>query len=255
MVSSLLKSILTFILLFLGLEYIAFDKSKVFAISFFLSIFSLITSLTFIGKNKIETDRFAFIFFPILFLASIIGFFVFIPGEILRHIFAVFGSAFFAFLNFYIGNLAAKKITLDSKNKYYSLGEISILICAFLSYTCIFGLFLFLNLPTWALMSQVLIFSLFISYFYFCYNKIKFNKSLIFYLVFSLVSSELAWAISFWPTGFISRAVVLFMLFYVFSGLVKHYFQKSLNKKILREYLVVGILILFLTLGTTRWTF
>lgn len=262
MFSSLLKSFLTFVLVFLGLEYIAFDKTKVFVVLASLSVFSLIISLTFIGKGKIESDKFAFILFPILFLGSIIGFFVFIPGEVLRHVFAILGSIFFAFLLFYIGNLAAKKIKLDFKNKYYSFGEISILACAFLIYTTLFGFFLFLNLSSWLLMLQVLIFSIFISYFYFCYNKIKLEtclpagrKSYIFYLIFGLVSSELAWALSFWPTGFIPRAVVLFILFYIFSGLTKHHFQKSLDKKILREYLAVAILVLVLTLGTTRWTF
>lgn len=250
---SFLKSFFAFVLLFLGLEYVAFDKTKILAVFILLSIFSLIILLTFIGKEKIKSNRFAFIIFPLLFLGSIFGFFVFIPGEILRHGFAFFGSIFFAFLLFYIGNLATKKIKLDSK--YYSFGEISILLCAFLTYACLFGFFLFLDLPSWLLILQTLIFSLFISYFYFCYNKIEFKKTFIFNLTFGLISSEVAWALSFWPTGFIARAIVLFALFYIFSGLAKHDFQKSLNKKILREYLVVAILVLALALGTTKWTF
>lgn len=255
MLSSLWKSVLMFTLLLLGLEYIAYDRSGIYLIVVLLSIVSFLISISFIRKGKIETNKLAFAIFPILFLESLVGFFVFIPGEIFRHIFAVVGSLIYAFLIFYIGNVAAKRIKLDSKNKYYSLGEISILVFAFFSYACIFGFYLFLGLPTWALMVQTLLISIFVAYFHFSYNKIKLSQNIIFYSIFGLITSEVAWALSFWPTGFVSRAMVLFILFYVFAGLIKHYFNKSLNKKVVREHVVLAVIFLLLVLGTTKWTF
>lgn len=255
MLSSFFKSLLIFVSLLLGLEYIAYDKSRVYLIVVLLSIISFLVSISFVRKGKIETDRIAFAIFPILFLGSLVGFFVFIPGEIFRHIFAVIGSIIYALLIFYIGNLAAKRIELDSKNKYYSLGEISILVFAFFSYACIFGFYLFLNLPTWALMVQTLLISIFVAYFHFSYNKIKLSQNIVFYSIFGLITSEVAWALSFWPTGFISRAMVLFILFYVFAGLIKHYFNESLNKKVVREHVILAAVCLLLILGTTKWTF
>lgn len=255
MLSSFLKSLFMFACLFLGLEYVAYDKSRVYLIAILLSIISFLISISFVRKGKIEKDRIAFAIFPILFLASLVGFFVFVPGELFRHIFAGLSSLIYSLLIFYIGNLAAKRIKLDSKNKYYSLGEISILVFAFFSYACIFGFYLFLNLPTWALIVQTLLVSVFVAYFHFSYNKIKLNQNIVFYSIFGLITAEVAWALSFWPTGFISRAMVLFMLFYVFAGLIKHYFNESLDKKVVREHVILAAVCLLLILGTTKWTF
>ena len=243
-----------FTLSFFGLEYIAFDKSKVFLVLILLSICSFVITLSFLKKSGIKSDKFTHLSLPLLFLGSLIGFFVFIPGEILRHLFAGVGSLFFASLIFYIGNLATQKITI-SPNKYYSLGEINILICAFFSYSTVFGFYLFLNLPIWVLMLQILVVSVAVSYFYFCYNKIKLSQNFIFHLTFGLISCEIAWSLSFWPTGIISRASALFVIFYIISGLLKHYFQKTLDKKVIKEYLVVGTIILVLVLVTTKWTY
>lgn len=255
MVTSLLKSLFLSVVMFLGLEYIAYDKSRIYLVVIMLLIISSIISLSFLGKQKIQTDKIAFALFPILFMGSLVGFFVFIPGEALRHVFAIVGSLLYAVLIFYIGNLSEKEIYIDKKNKNYSLGEISILIYAFFTYGAIYGFYLFLNMQPWIMMLAVLIVSMFIVYFYFTYNKIKLSQNFIFYSIFSLVACEVAWALTFWPTGFISRALVLFILFYVFAGLIKHYFYKSLNRKILSEHLIVAILFLTIVLGTTRWTF
>ncbi len=255
MISSFIKSILVFIAVLGGLEYISHDKSRVYLVAALLITLSFIISVSFVRKGRIQSDKMAFALFPILFLASLIGFFVFIPGDLFRHIFAAIGSLVYALLTFYTGNLAAKRITLDSKHKYYSLGEISILVYAFFSYACIFGFYLFLNLPTWILMLQTLLISVFAAYFHFCYNKIQLSQNLIFYSVFGLISCEMAWALSFWPTGFISRGMVLFIMFYVFAGLIKNYFNKTLNKKVVKEHLIVAFVSLAIILSTTKWTF
>ncbi|NQU99193.1 MAG: hypothetical protein HQ538_00485 [Parcubacteria group bacterium] len=255
MISSFIKSILVFFLVLGGLEYISYDKTRVYLVSALLLTVAFIISISFVRKGRIQSDRIAFALFPILFLASLVGFFVFIPGDMFRHIFAVIGSLVYALLTFYTGNLAAKRVTLDSKNKYYSLGEISILVYAFFSYSCIFGFYLFLNLPTWILMLQTLLISVFVAYFHFCYNKIKLSQNFIFYSIYGLISCEIAWALSFWPTGFISRGMVLFIVFYVFAGLIKNYFNKTLDKKVVREHLVVAFVSLAIILSTTKWTF
>ena len=255
MVSSFIKSILIFILVVLGLEYIAYDKPKVYLVAAVLFIVSTLISTSFVKKGRIEHDRFAFAAFSPLFLVSLIVFYIFIPGEILRHSFAVIGGFVNALLIFYIGNVAAKRITLDSKNKYYSLGEISILAYSVLTYCCLFGLFLFLYWPVWLLMVLTLVFSGFMVFFHFSYNKIKLKHNLIIYLIFGLVSCEAAWALSFWPTGLLSRGLVLFIMLYVFMGLIKHYANESLNKKVVREHLALAAVFLALVLGTTKWIF
>lgn len=255
MISSFVKSIIVFVSALLGLEYIAQDNSRVYLVTALLITISFIISVSFVRKGRIKSDRIAFALFPILFLGSLVGFFVFIPGDLFRHIFAVVGSLIYALLTFYTGNLAAKRITLDSKNKYYSLGEISILVFAFFSYACIFGFYLFLNLSTWILMLQTLLISVFIAYFHFHYNKIKLSQNFIFYSIYALISCEIAWALSFWPTGFISRGMVLFIMFYVFAGLIKHYFHETLDKKIVSEHLVIAFVSLLIVLSTTKWTF
>ncbi len=84
-------------------------------------------------------------------------------------------------------------------------------------------------------------------------DKISKNLLLI-SLILSLVVGELALAFSFWPISNIMWSVVLASAIYVLLGLLTHEMKERLNKRITREYLAIGLVVLLFALVTTSWT-
>lgn len=255
MFAILIRSVLTTIVSFFGFELMVNHKNLLFWIAFFYLLFLFFFTLSVIQICKIKSNRLHYVIFPILCNLSAIIFFVFIPGKIFQQIYIIICSFLFGTLLFYVGNFILGYVQAKKFLRHYTLFDVIVLSCSFLSYTALFGLYLFLSWPTWLLLLLALFMSLFLLYYYFWYNKLTYKKNLLHYFIFSLVVAEAAWAVTFWSTGYLSRGIVLFILFYLFSGFLKHYYQKTLNKKIIKEYLVTSIIVLGLILGTTKWTF
>lgn len=68
--------------------------------------------------------------------------------------------------------------------------------------------------------------------------------------LFCLVSLKLELLINFWPASWIITAGALVGWNFIFLGIFQHHLEKNLKNSILREYLVIGLLLLagFLTL-------
>lgn len=254
MFSLILRSIFASLISFFSLETVILNRNLIWGTVIFLFIFFIIINIPLL-RIKIYSKRINFVTFPLVFLLSSVGFFVFVPGDILKQIYIGLASILLGLLLFYIGNFAFGNVVVAKSYKHYSLFDIIIFVCAFLSFSAIFGFYLFLGWPVWVLMIMTLVLSILLAYYYFWYNQIRFRMALLYLLVFGLVAIELTWSLSFWPTGFVARGVVMFVAFYVFSGLIKHYYQKTLNLKIIREYIIVSLIVLGLVLGTTQWTF
>ena len=80
------------------------------------------------------------------------------------------------------------------------------------------------------------------------------TKQLLLYgLVCSLVLSEIAVAISFWPVTVWIASLFLVAGVYVMLGLLQHHLQERLFKKTFRDYVSVGVFVLLVTLVVTKW--
>lgn len=190
-------------------------------------------------------------FLPVIYILSSTVFLVFVPADYsLQH--AYIGICAFIFL--FVISLTNKLIKdCDNRHSYQSC-DFLITISAFLLYSSVFGLYLFLRWPSWAFMLLLALATFILTYEFFWYNKL-FNKHIIYSLILTLIISEFSWALTLWPTGFISRAIVVFAVFYAFTILSKHHFKHTINNKNIISIIIISVIIVALALVTTKWTF
>ncbi len=251
----MIKKTIIFILTLLFLEAIVYFQESTAAI---LIIVILLIALSLLSTIKLKVlhqtgflGQLNITVLPAIYLISIITFLVFIPSSFfLQHIYIVTASILFVFtIN------CAENVIKDLKNrKSLAANDFLIIISAFLLYSSILGLSLFLIWPIWLIMLLLIIATFILTYEFFWYNQL-FEKHIIYTLILTLIISELGWALSLWPTGFISRAIIIFVIFYIFTNLSKHHFNKTLNNKIIRNSIIISLIVVLLVLLTSKWTF
>ncbi|MDO8573932.1 MAG: hypothetical protein Q7R77_04230 [Candidatus Daviesbacteria bacterium] len=72
--------------------------------------------------------------------------------------------------------------------------------------------------------------------------------------ILSLVLGELALSFSFWPSAATIWALSLSSAMYVLLGLTTQFLRGRLNRRVGWEYIVIGIVMLFISYFTTAWT-
>ncbi len=72
-------------------------------------------------------------------------------------------------------------------------------------------------------------------------------------LICAIILAQIAWVLSFWPVGSSILALFLTAIFYELIGIVQFHLGEKLNSKIVREFVLVAIIIFFLTFFTTQW--
>ncbi len=73
-------------------------------------------------------------------------------------------------------------------------------------------------------------------------------------LILSIVLGELAWAFSFWPTPTTIWPLILSSSMYVLLGLTTQVIKARVNRRVVWEYLGIGVAVLLISFFTTSWT-
>ena len=80
------------------------------------------------------------------------------------------------------------------------------------------------------------------------------NKNLrAFVLIPSLLMSEIAVVLSFWPTGIFKGSVYLVSAIYIFASLIQAEIRERLFKRTVMMYVWVGVAVVLAMLSITRW--
>lgn len=72
-------------------------------------------------------------------------------------------------------------------------------------------------------------------------------------LVFTLMSCEIAAALTFWPIAPINAALVMATIMYVLLALSQFHFQERLKPRLVYEYMGVAVLVSVIIIVVTRW--
>jgi hypothetical protein len=78
-------------------------------------------------------------------------------------------------------------------------------------------------------------------------------RILLFALVIGLCSGEVMWMLNYWVVIPITGGAVLLVFFYVFVGVADGVLSRELNRRLLLEYMIVGLVGFLLTLSTAPW--
>lgn len=192
----------------------------------------------------------------ILFLAAATLVLIFVPGETYQQLYIGFVSVSFFLLVLKFIGMKVYEIQTMAYEQQYSLVDFVLLATSFLFSAGFFGLYLhFDNFPLWLLLILVFASNAVLFFLFFYFNDLWLKKIWLYVFVLTFIVLELTWALSFWPNGMLGRGIVLFFAYYLLSGLGKHYLKESFSVKVLREYLVIGAVVLALVLSTSQWTY
>ena len=244
------SAILSFLMLFSTFFY--FDKAVIFL--FLLTVFSF--SLTYFSlSEKIEgVGWFGFFFMPIVISISFYLFYFLFPIRWLTRlpfiiIYAI--SIYAVLLTSNIFNVGVKK-SLQLYRAAFSVNFFYQTIASFLLFNFFFSLkqFFFVN----ALGTAVIVFLLSLHLFWTIRLKKYIEKEVLKYALFvSLVLAELSLLVSFVPVKTTIIALFLTTSFYSLSGLVFNYINERLFKETVREYAIVWIFVLLISLLSLSW--
>lgn len=228
----------------LGFELVIKRPEYIFWIISFLGG-AILISIFGLFKFRLKQIHLNFLVLPLLFFSGAVSFFIFLQKGTFQH-FYILGVA--VFLGILLYNESKKTI----KNPIF---EIISLLCAFLLYSSIFGLYIFLPWPSWALILAILAVTILLAYQSFWFAELINYKSWLYIFILGLIQTEITWALLFWPIGFIGIGLVLFAVFYIGYSLVQFYLKTGLNKKLILKHLVVAGLLLLFGLATAQWKY
>lgn len=150
-----------------------------------------------------------------------------------------------------IYNVAAQR-SIQLLRAAHSVGLLVSLAVMFLGSSVIFSLRLS-YLPN-ALLIFLLVFILSIQFLWSVKLDLKISAELILYtLVIALGIGELALAISFYPVPIATLSLFITAAFYALTGICQLYLSGRLFKNTVREYLLVMIFIIVITIISSRW--
>lgn len=216
--------------------------------AYFLSIWALWE-----GINKAKA--LVLMILPTLFTLAVASFYFLLPVRWLTRlpVALIFGLSFYSLLlSQNVFNVASIR-TIPLYRAASTVAFLFTLITAFFIYNVIhaFNLLFLLNGGLVSLVSFPLILQ--ILWTVEMEDKISLS-SLIQSLILSLSLGELAIGFSFWPMASTMWSLSLASSMYVLLGLTTQYLRERLSRRVVFEYLVIGVAVFLLAFLTTSWT-
>lgn len=251
------KFVLVSLMLSLGLlstQLIAVESSLrylaifgLFVVSYFVSAWALFDDLK-------GVEWLVVVPFPGLYAASVSLFYFLLPEAFLSRliIFLLFGLGMYAvYLTSNIFSVAAIR-TIQLLRAAHAVGFLMALVTSLFFYNSIFSF----RFPFF--INAVLVFFVSLPIVVNGLWSVKLEpylsrKVITYSLIVSFILAEIALALSFWPVSVWMVSIVLVTCLYVFLGLLQQHLQDRLFKNTIKEYLLVGLMVLSVMLVVTRW--
>lgn len=137
----------------------------------------------------------------------------------------------------------------------YTVSLMSILLVSFLLFDALFSF----HFPFWGNMIAAAILSFLIFNYQYWAIAIELNDDgkekgrWPYILVSSLLLTEMAGVLSFWPVGVFKGSIYLVAVIYVISGLIQAEIRDRLYKGVMKTYIYMGIAIIMAAILITRW--
>ncbi len=244
-------------IIFIFFEIIFFNpKSLYLSLVFILLSILFSARQLFLASNKKEKWQ-NIILLPIYLSFSAVLLSIMIPlnflfGKLIIQILFILITVllyyYFRFLYYYLMNSNKyKKKSLEYFSSYVNF------LSVYLFASAIFGFQSFLNIPIWALMVLILFLIVIVSYEAMWANHITGPLSLFYISLICLCVFELSWVIAFLTLSYYILGLLIAIAYYVLIGLTRFYLLKIINKNIIKTYIILGFVSLFVVLLTARW--
>lgn len=245
------KISLTVLFVILGLEIINLFPDFIFLILIILSagfIFALFKILEITPKDKILYPVLAF---PLVLLIEAAIFLNVIPLFSAKHIFILIFAILLYLVVFALKSI--KQHIVSYSVIIFNILTIAYLVSILFAYVIIFNLELMYEIPLWANMLLVGIATFLFFLFHLWKNDILSKEAKIYNLLLTMIIVEFFWALSFWPLFSLSLGFVLFLAYYILSGLFTFSLKKSLKKEYFLSHITVPAIVLVAFLFSCKW--
>ena len=245
------------LLVFILLEVFYFVPKAIFVVLVLIISLFIFTVRQFLLGGKREERGYNLLLLPVCFTLGLTVFSTMIPraetvGKLFLHA-LFFLNAGFIYFYFRLIYYYLYKNKLYQKQSLRNLSAYGNFLAFYLIASSVYGLQAFLNIPVWILMISLLIFSGLIFYQVIWSNEINTKDSLFYILIASLMIIELGWAASFLTLRFFVLGLIMAVCYYVIIGMIRFHLLNTLNRKVVKLYLIFGFLSIFIVLLTARW--
>jgi hypothetical protein len=224
-----------------------FLRPKLFYAALIVSSFLFLLAVKKItGKKTKDKEFWNFSILPILFSGSVAAYSLLITNHFFVHLLFLLN---FAFSFYYLKNIYQGKQGEFLEN-ISSYGNFLIV---FFSFSVIYGLKTFLNVPVWILISVAAVVMILIISQIFWANKVTSRSNTIFIFIACLILTQLAWVLYFLPFNYNALGLILAICYYVLIGMIKLCLSEKLTARNIKLYLISGLSGIFLILLTAKW--
>lgn len=245
------KFLIIFTVIFstLSLELLVFYPKILYVIVFLINIFLILTFYKYVKGDFFNKKSAVFLIPPILFVNSLISFFVIISNSFLVQFLIILN---FLFLHYYARQYYRMEVLKIDNIKWTSFSSYVGFLIIFFSSSSVYSLNSLLSFPIWDLVI-VMIFVLFLTlYQSFYYNNIEKKYSPLFIYILCFVLVEILWALFFLPYSSYVLGLIFTICYYVIIGIAKLFLKNSVNVKKIKFFLIFGIFCIFLVLLTAK---
>ncbi|MEI6510591.1 MAG: hypothetical protein WCO25_00925 [Candidatus Uhrbacteria bacterium] len=192
---------------------------------------------------------------PLLFLGSSFGLMLFLENPNAEFALAVVVSLFV----FFFAEHVFSYVHLPANYETYAIEHLSLVLnvaSVFFVSVVAFGMRIFLTIyaPIWLLSALFFVVSLFVIFGTLWASKVDVGHARLYAICGALLVTEIFLTVTYLPTGFYTNAALIALTAYLFLGLTRARFVESLSKSTVRRYLVTGVVLLVMILGSARWT-
>lgn len=220
-----------------------------------LSIFTYFISLWALWEGISKIKALILLILPTFFTLGLASFYFILPIRWLTRlpVAFIFGLLFYLLLlSQNVFNVAAKR-TIPLYRVASTSSMLFTILTSFFIFTVLhaFNLLFFWNV----LVAAILSFPLILQVLWSVEMDDRLHPAIIAQsIILALVMGEIALAFSFWPMGHIMWGIALSTTLYILLGLITQDLRKKLNRRVVWEYLGIGIGVLLVALLTTSWT-
>jgi hypothetical protein len=224
-----------------------FFRPKLFYIALIVSSLLIMLAVRKITGKKInQRDFWNFSILPLLFSGVIAAYSLIITNHPFIHLLFILNllSSLYYLKNIYQGERS------EFLENFSSYGNFLI---AFFSFSAIYGLKTFLNVPIWILIIAAAAVIILIIYQIFWANGVAVKANIFFIFIACLILTQLAWALYFLPFSYNVLGLILAICYYMQIGLIKLCLSQKLTIRNIKLYLISGLSGIFLILLTAKW--
>jgi hypothetical protein len=217
--------------------------------SWYISVIGPLVLISLIATQRV-THRLTDAALPILLSVTAPVLLSLIDAPIEREVFAVLAGGMY-----YLGLLALYRLrSAPADQTAQSLLSMSIMAAMFFFYSGIYGFYINFNFPLWGLMALFFIGTGAVSY-QALINRERRNRwrALFYSLVLGLIMGECAWALGFWPFGYLTTGALALVLYAILWDVTftAFYGELSLKRTIIR--ILFLLVLVLLIIASTPW--